>query len=192
MQNLKKYITIIILIVFIIFINTINFGITKGYFETDIENFQDSIDVYNKYAVVIFIIISFLFLFFKNRKQIKSKNPNIISPEYLKYTFLIIFISLIIWINFDTIITDCSLIINKQKEISSIEREFAIDFYNDKKGELGLTEDRYDVELGIIVEHLEFYKMNKEIYKSLKDKKNIKMKFKTGLLGIPFDPEYKK
>jgi hypothetical protein len=192
MQNLKKYLKIIIIIAFIIFINRIDFGIKNGYFESDIENFKDSIGVYNKYAVVIFIIITFLFLFFKNRKQIKSKNPNKISPEYLKHTLLILFFALIIWVNFDTMTTDCSLIINKQKQISSVEREFKIDFYNDKKEELGLIEDRYNVELEIIEEHLEFYKLNKEIYKSLKDKKNIKLKFKTGLLGIPFEPEYKK
>ena len=192
MQNLKKYIKLITIIVFIIFINKIDFGIRNGYFKADIDIFQTNLDVYNKYASGLFVFISFLFLYLKNKNKPKSKNPNIISPEFLKHTFLILFVAIIIYFKFDELATDFSLIINKQKQISSVEREFKIDFFNDKKEKLGITEDIYDAELGAIVTQLEFYKMNNEIYKSLEDKKNIKMKFKTGLLGIPFNPEYKK
>lgn len=192
MQNLNKKIKLIILIAIIIFINRIDFGIKNGYFKADIDIFQTNVDVYSKYAAGVFVFISFLFLYLKNKNEPKSKNPNIISPEFLKHTPIILFIALIIYFYFAESVTDFSLIINKQKQISSVEREFKIAFFNDKKGELGITEDIYNVDLGAIVEQLEFYKMNKEIYNSLDDKKNIKMKFKTGLLGIPFEPEFEK
>jgi len=42
----------------------------------------------------------------------------------------------------------------------------------------------------VMTENIEFYKMEKNIYKNLENKKSIKLKFKIGLLGIPFDPEY--
>jgi hypothetical protein len=181
MQNLKTVLRLLTYIAIFIFINTIDFGISSGYFKSDIEIFQAGVNVYSKYAAVIFILIAFIFLFFKNRKQIKSKNPNIISPEFLKHTLLIIFIAIIIWVNFDSLITNGFLIINKQKQLSSKERSFKIYFYDEKKEELRL-----------IVDNLEYFKMKKNIYKSLKDKNNIKLKFKVGLLGIPFDPEYRK
>ena len=192
MQNLNFFIRILILIAFLICLNTIDFGIKTGYFKSDIESFQSSLEVYNKYVAGIFVFISFLFLIFRNSSEIKPKNPNIIFPEFLKHTPFIIFITIALYVNFHKTATDFSLIINKQKQISTVEREFKIDLYIDKRGELALTEDKFDVKLGIIVEQLDFYKMNKEIYKSLEDKKNIKLKFKTGLLGIPFEPEYKK
>lgn len=191
MQNLKIFIKLIILIALIIYIKSIYFGISTGYFESDIEFFQTNIDVYSKYTAGIFILISFLFLIFKNRNEIKPKDPNIISPEFLKHTPLIIFIAIIIYTGFEKTVTSCSLIINKQKEISSVKREFKIDSYNEKEENLRLSVEK-EVELGVITEVSEFYKMKKDIYKSLEDKKNIKLKFKIGLLGIPFDPEYKK
>jgi len=181
MQNPKKYIRIIISIVFIIFINKIDFGINKRYFQSDIDFFQNSIDVYSKYTVGLFLLIYFMFLIFRNRNEIKPNNPNIISPEFLKHTPLIIFIAIIIYINFDKTVTDCCLIVNKQKQISSVEKKFKIYSYDEKKEELIL-----------IVNNLEYYKLKKSIYKSLENKEKIKLKFKIGLLGIPYDPEYKK
>jgi amino acid transporter len=123
MQNLKKIIIIIILIVFIIFNNRIDFGIKKGYFQSDIDFFQ-TCDVYSIYAACIFVFISFLYLYLKNRNEPKSKDPNIISPEFLKFTPLIICIAFVIYSDFDKTVTNCSLIINKQKQISSVEKKF--------------------------------------------------------------------
>lgn len=181
MKNLKIVIKLLILIAIFIFIGSIDFGISTGYFKSDIDIFQAGVSVYDKYVAIIFILTAFVFLFFKNRKQIKPKNLNIISPEFLKHTPLIIFVAIIIWGNFDSLVTNFSLIINKQKQLSSTERNFKIYFYDEKKEELRL-----------IIDDLEYYKMEKDIYKSLENKNNIKLKFKVGLLGIPFDPEYKK
>lgn len=191
MQNLKKIITFIILITLIVYTKSIDFGTKTGYFESDIDFFQSNIDTYNKYVAGIFVLISFLFLIFRNRNKIKSKDSNIISPEFLKYTPLIIFIAIIIYADFDKTATSFSLIINKQKEMSLVKREFKIDSYNKKKEELRLSVEK-EVEFGVITEVSEFYKMKNDVYKSLEDQKIIKLKFKIGLLGIPFDPEYKK
>lgn len=191
MQNLKIFIKLIILIVFFVCIGSIDFGIKTGYFESDIELFQTNLVIYSKYIAGVFVLISFLILFFRNRNEIKPKDPNIISPEFLKHTPLILFIAIIIYIGFDKTATSCSLIINKQKEKSSVKREFKIDSYNEKEEKLRIIVEK-EVELGLVTEDFEFYKMKKDIYKSLEDKKNIKLKFKIGLLGIPFDPDYKK
>lgn len=198
METLKSFLNkniriifYIIFLLFILYINTIDFGIEVGYFKSDIDIFQTNIDVYSIYVSGVFAFISFLFLIFKNRNETKSKNPNIISPEYLKNTPLIIFIAIIIYANFADIATDCSLIINKQKQVGTAEKTFLIDSYDEKLGEIRLITEK-EIELGVITEDLEFYKMEKDIYKNLENKKSIKLNFKIGLLGIPFEPQYKK
>jgi hypothetical protein len=198
MEKLKSFskknigiILYIILIVFVLYVNTINFGVATGYFKSDIEIFQTNIDVYSIYVAGFFVLISFLFLIFKNRNETKSENPNIISPEYLKQTPLIIFIAVIIYANFAEITKDCSLIINKQKQMRTAERTFPINSYNERLGVLIKTGEK-EIDLGVMTDEIEFYKMEKAIYNNLEDKKNIKLKFKIGLLGLPFDPEYRK
>jgi hypothetical protein len=198
MEKLKSFskknigiILYIILIVFVLYVNTINFGVATGYFKSDIEIFQTNIDVYSIYVAGFFVLISFLFLIFKNRNETKSENPNIISPEYLKQTPLIIFIAIIIYANFAEITKDCSLIINKQKQMRTAERTFPINSYNERLGVLIKTGEK-EIDLGVMTDEIEFYKMEKAIYNNLEDKKNIKLKFKIGLLGLPFDPEYTK
>jgi uncharacterized protein YfbU (UPF0304 family) len=61
-----------------------------------------------------------------------------------------------------------------------LKKSLKIYFYDEKKEELRL-----------IVDHLEYYKLKKSTYKSLENKESIKLKFKIGLLGIPFDPDIK-
>ena len=190
---LKKNIQITLYITFVLFIfyvNTIDFDLEDGYFKSDIEIFQTNIDIYSIYVAGFFVLISFLFLIFKNRNKIKSENPIIISPEYLKHTPLILFIAVIIYADFAEITKDCSLIINKQKQMDTVERMFIIHSYNEKRSVLILLNGEKEIEFGVMTENIEFYKMEKNIYKNLENKKSIKLKFKIGLLGIPFDPEY--
>ncbi|MBK0369210.1 hypothetical protein [Flavobacterium agrisoli] len=191
MQNLKKYIKIIIIVAFIIIISKIDFGIINGYFKSDIEFYQTNLNYYNKYIASIFVFLSFLFLYFKNRNKPKSKDLNLISPEYLKFSPIIIFIALVIYSDFDKTATNCSLIINKLKQLSSATREFKIDSYDEKNKQLRLAVEK-ELESGVFTEELEFYKMEEVVYKNLVDKENIKLKFKIGLLKIPFEPEYEK
>lgn len=198
MKNLKTFlkkniqnILYVTFVLFIFYVNTIDFGIEDGYFKSDIEIFQTNIDVYSIYVAGFFVLISFLFLIFKNRNKIKSENPNIISPEYLKNTPLILFMAVIIYANFAEITKDCSLIINKQKQMGAAERIFPINSYNEKLGVLIKTGEK-EIDLGVMTDEIEFYKMEKDIYKNLENKKSIKLKFKIGLLGIPFDSEYTK
>lgn len=198
METLKSFLNkniriifYIIFLLFILYINTIDFGIEVGYFKSDIEILRTSLNVYSVYVSGFFVFISFLFLIFKKRNKIKSENPNIISPEYLKHTPLILFIAIIIYVNFGDIATDCSLIINKQKQVGTAEKTFVIDSYNEKLGILIKT-GKKEIDLGVMTDESEFYKMEKDIYKNLENKKSIKLNFKIGLLGIPFEPQYKK
>lgn len=87
-------------------INTINFGFKNGYFKSDIEIFQNQLDIYKNLAVFLFILLSFLFLFFRYKNKIQTKDSNKISPEFLKYTPLILFFSVFIYVNFDKLVTN--------------------------------------------------------------------------------------
>ena len=148
----------------------------KGYFKHDIELYQSSIndkkDIFAMIYIAIFIGIIMLLKPRRWRKKLVFIKENII--VILFYGSLLGFFLLL---GITDLVTDLSLVINKQKVKGEMIRTIEIGHF-----------DYDDEELILLDREYERLKMSAETYNGLPDTTKIELRLKKGLFQIPFDP----
>ncbi|WP_196890060.1 hypothetical protein [Aureivirga sp. CE67] len=172
---LRSLLNIIIFIIVYTFIVKIDY-LFNEYFKHDIDIFQSSITITKFQIFLIFLFFYILILFLIKPRKLSEK-LSFINKKYVQILFFGPLFGLFLTWNSYNIITGVSLMINKIKDEGEINRTIKIGYYSYETKKLFLLDDGFeDIE------------MSAKTYKSLSDTTKIELKFKKGILQIPYDP----
>lgn len=147
---------------------------SEYYLKSDINDFENSLVPIS--GIISFIIV---FLAFFDRKDFKGKKTTKIIQ--------ILFIGIMSYLLFQQnskIVTTIGLYLNRISEKEVLIRKFVVNFKMENKPYvLGrITNRDYESELDKV-------KIQQNEFNEIKEKETIKLKFKKGILGIPFEPK---
>jgi hypothetical protein len=168
-------------IIFIIGITLIHFSVifhffpkeSEYYLKSDITEFENSLFPIS--AIISFIIV--FLAFFEKKDFGKSKITKIIQIGFL------VFMSYFLFQQNSKIVTTVGLYINRLHKKEYLIQEFKVNFKLDYKPHIlgRITNRNYEFELDKV-------ELKQTEFNKILEKETIKLKFKVGIFGIPFDP----